>query len=128
MIETFVRIIDVLVESKICLSRSDAKRKLDQGAVRINGVKVNRDIILSTKEEYILNVGKMIWKKIILEKKMKTEWDKIRDILDDLESEDEKKDDKIEELEKEVVSLEKEVASLEEEVSSLEKDAFSKSG
>jgi len=60
------------------------------------------------------------------EEKMKTKWDQIKDLLDDLEFESEKKDDESYEIQLVVVDLKKEVEYLEGEIERLEKEAGTK--
>jgi len=57
---------------------------------------------------------------------MKTKWDQIKDLLDDLEFESEKKDDESYEIQLVVVDLKKEVEYLEGEIERLEKEAGTK--
>lgn len=59
-------IIDLIVESKIAESKSQARRLVEQGAVRIDGETVGTaDLILEPGEPRILKVGKLKFLKIV---------------------------------------------------------------
>ena len=60
-----VKILDYIVAVGFAGSKSDARRKLEQGGVSIDGEKVSEDIILDGKfEEKVLKVGKKDFVKI----------------------------------------------------------------
>ena len=58
-------IVDLLVKSKLLPSRSEAKRKLKEGAVRVNGKKVGLDYIVLTKNSPVIKVGKRKFLRVI---------------------------------------------------------------
>ena len=52
-------IVDALVETKLASSKSDARRHIKGGAVKINQEKINdQNLMLESKKEYILQIGK----------------------------------------------------------------------
>ena len=51
-------LIELLVESGIVESRSEVKRLLKQGAIYIDGNKVEKDILLTPNDKFIIKVGK----------------------------------------------------------------------
>ena len=54
-----MNIIDVLHNSELVGSKSEARRLLNQGAIRIDGERVSdMELILSKGTEYIIKVGK----------------------------------------------------------------------
>jgi tyrosyl-tRNA synthetase len=56
-------IVSILVESKFCSSTSDARRQLEQGAIKVNGEKISSlDYLL--KKDDILQKGKRFFLKI----------------------------------------------------------------
>ncbi len=58
-------IIDALVNTKLANSKSEARRHIKGGAVRINQEKINdQNIILKKGEEYILQIGKRKFAKV----------------------------------------------------------------
>jgi tyrosyl-tRNA synthetase len=58
-------IVDALVETKLANSKSEARRHIKGGAVRINQEKINSaDINLESKKEYILQIGKRKFAKV----------------------------------------------------------------
>jgi tyrosyl-tRNA synthetase len=58
-------IIDFLVAAKLAESRSDARRKIEQGGVSIDGEKVNEDLVLGAEHgDKIMKVGKIHFVKI----------------------------------------------------------------
>jgi len=60
-----MKIIEVLHSSDLVSSKSEARRLLNQGAIRIEGEKVsNMDMILSNGTEYIIKVGKRRFLKV----------------------------------------------------------------
>ncbi len=60
------RLIDMLAEASLATSKSDARRKTEQGGVSIDGVKLNEDTILKKElhDGRILKVGKKDFVKI----------------------------------------------------------------
>jgi tyrosyl-tRNA synthetase len=55
----------IIVENRIVSSNNAAKRLIEQGAVKINSKKIKSDILISSDYEFILQVGKKIFKKIL---------------------------------------------------------------
>ena len=54
-----MNIVDALVKTKLASSKSEARRHIKGGAVRVNQEKISsQDIDLKSKEEYILQIGK----------------------------------------------------------------------
>jgi tyrosyl-tRNA synthetase len=59
--------IDVLVENKLAESRSDARRKIEQGGVSFDGEKLDVDAVVSQVDHYkVLKVGKKDFVRIII--------------------------------------------------------------
>jgi len=56
-------IVTVLVESKICASRGDARRQIEQGGVKINDVKVT-DVSATVKAEDVIQKGSRFFVKV----------------------------------------------------------------
>ena len=66
-----IGILDILVATKQCSSRGDARRNVDQGGVSVNDVKVESSNKMFTKEEiaqgdFIVKKGKKSFVKIIV--------------------------------------------------------------
>ena len=60
-----MNIIEVLHNSDLVGSKSEARRLLNQGAIRIEGEKVSdMNMILSSGNEYIIKVGKRRFLKV----------------------------------------------------------------
>ncbi len=60
-----MNIVDALVETKLASSKSEARRHIKGGAVRINQEKISsQDIDLKSGEEYILQIGKRKFAKV----------------------------------------------------------------
>jgi len=60
-----MNIIDALVETKLANSKSEARRHIKGGAVRINQEKISsQDIELESNKEYILQIGKRKFAKV----------------------------------------------------------------
>ncbi len=60
-----MNIVDALVETKLASSKSEARRHIKGGAVRINQEKISsQDIELKSGEEYILQIGKRKFAKV----------------------------------------------------------------
>ena len=60
-----MNIVDALVETKLANSKSEAKRHIKGGAVRINQEKISsQDIELESNKEYILQIGKRKFAKV----------------------------------------------------------------
>lgn len=54
-----VTLVEALVGSKTVASNSEVRRLVDQGAVKVNGEKVDKfDMVLEFRQEYIVQVGK----------------------------------------------------------------------
>jgi len=59
-------IVDLLVESGLASSNSEARRLIQQGGVRLDGEKVEDiDLLVSTEGEMILQVGKRRFRRLI---------------------------------------------------------------
>jgi len=65
-IDTPIGIIDALFECKLANTKSEARRHIKGGAVKINGEKVNNFDIILENGEYILQIGKRKFAKVIL--------------------------------------------------------------
>lgn len=69
---TEMPIIDFCVESKLCNSKSEARRLIEQNGIALNGEKVNLQTIVSDKDfedgTALLKKGKKTFLKVILEK------------------------------------------------------------
>lgn len=63
-----MNIMDVLVAAKLCPSKSEARRLLQQGGVSVDGEKVGMDFVFedSSKSEYVIKKGKKVYHKIIV--------------------------------------------------------------
>ena len=60
-----MNIVDALVASKLAASKSEARRHIKGGAVRINQEKISsQDIMLNSNKEYILQIGKRKFAKV----------------------------------------------------------------
>ena len=60
-----MNIVDALVATKLAASKSEARRHIKGGAVRINQEKISsQDIDLESKKEYILQIGKRKFAKV----------------------------------------------------------------
>ena len=60
-----MNIVDALVETKLASSKSEARRHIKGGAVRINQEKISsQDINLESEKEYILQIGKRKFAKV----------------------------------------------------------------
>ncbi len=60
-----MNIVDALVASKLAASKSEARRHIKGGAVRINQEKISsQDIMLKSNKEYILQIGKRKFAKV----------------------------------------------------------------
>ena len=59
-----IKILDILVQSKICASGGEARRMVKQNAVSINGEKV-KDIFAEVSDECVIKVGKRRFLKVI---------------------------------------------------------------
>jgi tyrosyl-tRNA synthetase len=55
----------IIVENRIANSNNAAKRLIEQGAVKINSKKIKLDILISMNDEFILQVGKKTFRKIL---------------------------------------------------------------
>lgn len=60
---------ELLVESSMAPSKSEARRLITQGAVRIAGEKINKDATVPRGADFILQAGKKNFKKIVFSKK-----------------------------------------------------------
>jgi tyrosyl-tRNA synthetase len=61
-----IGLIDALFETKLANSKSEARRHIKGGAVKINGEKVDKFDIMLENGEYILQIGKRKFAKVIL--------------------------------------------------------------
>ena len=61
-------IMDVLVAAKLCPSKSEARRLIQQGGVSVDGEKVDIDFTFSdsSKSEFVIKKGKKVYHKIIV--------------------------------------------------------------
>lgn len=58
-LEENIKLLDLIVSNSLTKSKSEARRMIEQGAVRIDGEKVNDvNILIKTGEKFILKVGK----------------------------------------------------------------------
>ena len=58
-LEENIKLLDLIVTNSLTKSKSEARRMIEQGAVRIDGEKVNDvNILIKTGEKFILKVGK----------------------------------------------------------------------
>ncbi len=60
-----MNIMDVLVASKLCPSKSEARRLIQQGGVSVDGEKVDIDFVFGDASEYVIKKGKKVYHKII---------------------------------------------------------------
>ncbi|MDI6757393.1 MAG: tyrosine--tRNA ligase [Endomicrobiia bacterium] len=60
---------ELLVESSMAPSKSEARRLITQGAVRLAGEKINKDEAVPLGADFILQAGKKNFKKIVILKK-----------------------------------------------------------
>ena len=65
-LDTPIGLIDALFECKLANTKSEARRHIKGGAVRVNGEKVNNFDIILENGEYILQIGKRKFAKVIL--------------------------------------------------------------
>ncbi len=67
-IETYeiepMNVVDALVETKLASSKSEARRHIKGGAVRIDSEKINAPVELEKGKEYILQIGKRKFAKV----------------------------------------------------------------
>ncbi len=62
-----MNIMDVLVQLKLCPSKSEARRLIQQGGVSVDGEKVDIDYVFDdSKSEYIIKKGKKVFHKVII--------------------------------------------------------------
>jgi len=61
-----IGIIDALFETKLANTKSEARRHIKGGAVRVNGEKINNFDIILNSGEYILQIGKRKFAKVIV--------------------------------------------------------------
>ncbi len=62
-----MNIMDVLVAAKLCPSKSEARRLIQQGGVSVDGEKVDIDFAFADASEYVIKKGKKVYHKIIAE-------------------------------------------------------------
>ena len=60
-----MNIMDVLVAAKLCPSKSEARRLIQQGGVSVDGEKVDIDFVFGDAAEYVIKKGKKVYHKII---------------------------------------------------------------
>jgi tyrosyl-tRNA synthetase len=60
-----LKLSDILVKSAVASSKNEARRLIEQGAVKIDSKKVENDLIINDNKEFILQVGKRKFKKIV---------------------------------------------------------------
>ncbi|MDR1418397.1 MAG: tyrosine--tRNA ligase [Endomicrobium sp.] len=60
-----LKLSDILVKSAIVSSKNDARRLIEQGAVKIDSKKVENDFVVNIGKEFILQAGKRKFKKIV---------------------------------------------------------------
>ena len=60
-----MNIMDVLVSSKLCPSKSEARRLIQQGGVSVDGEKIDIDFTFGDASEYVIKKGKKVYHKII---------------------------------------------------------------
>jgi tyrosyl-tRNA synthetase len=61
-----IGLIDALFETKLANTKSEARRHIKGGAVKINGEKVDKFDIMLESGEYILQIGKRKFAKVII--------------------------------------------------------------
>jgi tyrosyl-tRNA synthetase len=59
-----IKLSDILIKSIMVSSKNEARRLIEQGAIKINSQKISDDIIISDDREFVLQVGKRKFKKI----------------------------------------------------------------
>ncbi|MDR0890581.1 MAG: tyrosine--tRNA ligase [Endomicrobium sp.] len=55
----------LLLNSKLCKSKNEAKRLIKQGGVKINSCKIIKDSTINTQNDFVLQVGKKRFKKVV---------------------------------------------------------------
>jgi len=60
-----MRLSDLLVKNNMATSKNEARRLIEQGGVKINSQKSREDFIINLKKEFIIQVGKRKFKKIV---------------------------------------------------------------
>src|SRR3989338_6859628 len=63
-------IVDVLVESKLAKSKSEARRAISQGSIKVNGKKISEsdiDSLLFVSEKFIVKKGKRYFLELIMD-------------------------------------------------------------
>jgi tyrosyl-tRNA synthetase len=60
-----LRLSDILVKSSVVPSKNEARRLIEQGAVKIDSQKVENDFIVNIDKEFILQIGKRKFKKVV---------------------------------------------------------------
>ena len=65
-LEAPIGVIDALFETKLANTKSEARRHIKGGAVKINGEKIDKFDIMLENGEYILQIGKRKFAKVIL--------------------------------------------------------------
>jgi tyrosyl-tRNA synthetase len=63
-----LKLSDILVRSSIVSSKNDARRLIEQGAVKIDSKKVETDFVVNIDKEFILQAGKRKFKKVMVQK------------------------------------------------------------
>ena len=58
-------IMDVLVETKLCTSKADARRNIDQGGIKIDG-EVVKDLNYSIIKPCVIQKGKRFFVKVVI--------------------------------------------------------------
>jgi tyrosyl-tRNA synthetase len=64
---TLLKISELLVKSDMVLSKNEAKRLIEQGGVKIDSQKIEKDLTVDFFKPFILQIGKRKFKKIIKE-------------------------------------------------------------
>ncbi|MDR0956290.1 MAG: tyrosine--tRNA ligase [Endomicrobium sp.] len=59
-----LKLSDILIKSTMVSSKNEARRLIQQGAVKIDSQKIKDDIIINVHREFVLQVGKRKFKKI----------------------------------------------------------------
>jgi tyrosyl-tRNA synthetase len=59
-----MNVVDALVKTKLASSKSEARRHIKGGAVRVNQEKISEPIELESGKEYILQIGKRKFAKV----------------------------------------------------------------
>ena len=65
-LESPIGLIDALFETKLANTKSEARRHIKGGAVKIDGKKIDNFDIILENGEYILQIGKRKFAKVIL--------------------------------------------------------------